>query len=76
MYNNIFNKLIEYYASDNSFNEHCLRTLKVEKVIDKKITQPEVKEDTPTNEVAIIEPTEEYIVKKNIFGDLVARSKK
>lgn len=35
--------------------------------------EPELQE---TNAIAIVEPTEEYIVKKNIFGDLVARSKK
>ena len=72
MYSKIFKRLCDYYITQNK--PTCLRRSD-EKV---KIEDPKSKiiNDTPTTDVATEEPTEEYVVKKNIFGDLVARSKK
>lgn len=70
MYSKVFNRLFDYYIKLN--NDVCLTRQDVEVEQENK----SVTKDTPTNEVTVVEPTEEFIVKKNIFGDLVARSKK
>lgn len=74
MYSKIFNKLFDYYITKNK--QTCLRRPDVKQSVKIEDATSNVVENTPTTDIATTETTEEYVVKKNIFGDLVARSKK